>query len=449
MNGIKDLFILAAVIGIVGVVAHSFGEGVMYAAEHSGDPHLSLTAIVVTVIGALSFVSFYLTREKPLPSFVVMLLLGIAAQPLLDPIIENKSLLSVLVGLGATLILSQGGFETDFVNFRKLFWKIIMLAFPGVLLTAFGVSLVVEWAGEVTGIGTTVTVAVLLGALLASTDPAAIIPLLGGLRFRKADAKDIVVSESALNDVVGALLTLALVGLAVTFGSFGSISEGYGKLFTPESGVLFLKQLGFGALFGLIGYALLTLLKKHKTGHGFESGADAAYFISVPLMALGGALAFGGSGFLAAFVAGLLFRVVDDIKRTEHFFGWVIDGFAKPVVFLLLGALVDIKALTLYAPVGIIVALLFIFVIRPAMVFIMLGLFTRFGKERITLQELLFISWVRETGAIPAVLLVTVSGIGLKNIESLVPIGMWVILFTLIVQPPLTPWFARKLGMVK
>jgi cell volume regulation protein A len=127
----------------------------------------------------------------------------------------------------------------------------------------------------------------------------------------------------------------------------------------------------------------------------------------------------------------------------------LIDGYAKPAIFLLLGALVDPATLLHYAPIGLLISLIFIFVLRPLVVFVSLGLFTLVGKERISWQELSFISWVRETGAIPAVLLVTVVSRGIPGTEALLPIGLWVILSTLILQPPLTPWWARVLGLVE
>jgi len=113
-----------------------------------------------------------------------------------------------------------------------------------------------------------------------------------------------------------------------------------------------------------------------------------------------------------------------------------------------LGALVDLHALIAYAPIGIIVALIFMFVVRPAMVFTMLGVygFVR-GPHGLSVQELLFISFVRETGAIPAVLLVTAVARVTASANGLVEIGMWVILLTLVLAPPLTPYVARKLGV--
>lgn len=139
------------------------------------------------------------------------------------------------------------------------------------------------------------------------------------------------------------------------------------------------------------------------------------------------------------------------MKTIEHFFNQVIDGVAKPIIFLLVGALADVNALIAYAPLGIVVALIFMFVIRPAMVFLMLGIYGLFPNRPGGLKpgELLFISFVRETGAIPAVLLVMAVARMTTPVAGLVEIGMWVILLTLILAPPLTTYVARKLGVAE
>jgi cell volume regulation protein A len=138
------------------------------------------------------------------------------------------------------------------------------------------------------------------------------------------------------------------------------------------------------------------------------------------------------------------------MKEIEHFFYQVIDGVAKPAIFVLVGALVDIHALIAYAPVGILAAVIFMFVLRPLMVFLMLGIYLIVPGERgLTAKELLFISFVRETGAIPAVLLVTAVARMTSPVNGLVEVGMWVILLTLVIAPPLTPYVARRLGVAE
>ena len=293
---------------------------------------------------------------------------------------------------------------------------------------------------------------ILLGAVLASTDPAAIIPVLQSVRFKRQDAKDIVIAESALNDVVGTLLTsvflkLSLATLALA-AAYQALATAGGEAFHGPGS----RQIGFGCVFGIGGYLLLWLLTRMKRGHSVRYGADHVYFLATPILAFVGASAFGGSGFLAAFIAGLLFHIEEHLREVERFFDNVIDGVAKPVIFLLVGALVNVHALIAYAPVGIAGALIFMFLIRPAMVFLMLGIYRLLPKERggLTFQELLFISFVRETGAIPAVLLVTVVATMTTPVNGLVEIGMWVILpGRCTIAPPLTPYIARRLGVAE
>jgi cell volume regulation protein A len=394
-----------------------------------------------------SFASFYVARGTALPSFVVAIALGVAGHTLFAPIVANPTVLASLVTGSAATILFSGGLEMPLRDFLRLFGKIALLAFPGVLLTGFGLSWVVSGIGSAFGFAIAPAAVILLGAILASTDPAAIIPVLQHLRFRRRDVKDIVVAESALNDVVGTLLTSAFLKLSlVTL----TVVAAYQALDTASTLSFLAEQVGFGILFGIGGYLLLWLLTHVKHSHAAGYGADQFYFLATPIIAFVAASAFDGSGFLAAFIAGLLFHIEDHMKEIEHFFFQLMDGVAKPVIFLLVGALVDIRSLIAYAPVGIATALIFMFILRPAMVFITLGVYGIFPKSRrgLTVQELLFISFIRETGAIPAVLLVTAVARMATPVPGLVEIGMWVILLTLIVAPPLTPYVARKLGVV-
>ncbi len=413
--------------------------------SQNGDSALLLTFFGIALIFALSFTVFYLSLGTPIPSFVMAIFFGIAAQPLFGPIVHNHTILGALVSFGATLILFGGGLETPFGNFRKLALKIASLSFLGLFLTAFLFSLVVLFIGNLFQLNIPIVVAVLLGAVLASTDPAAIIPILKQLRFFNRDTKDIIVSESAMTDVTGTLLTIAFISLIAVGGTLMSVGDWYQALFTAETGMMLAKQILYGVLFGVIGYFLLVGLARLKKKDERESGADTAYFFFVPVIVFTITMAFGGSGYLAVFVAGLLFMMSDHLHDTERFFNQSIDGFLKPMIFLLLGALVDIQNLITYAAVGILSALVFMFVIRPLAVFLTLGPFSFIRKGRLTWKDLLFISFIRETGAIPAVLLVTIVSMGFSNLDGLVAIGMWVILATLIIQPPLTPLMARLL----
>lgn len=426
-----------------------YSSDIWHSIELSHEHEILAVFFLTAIMFMLSSLVYHVANLIKLPSFVVAIFLGILAKPFLEPIISNQGSLSVLVGLGATLILFGGGLETPFNNFKKLILKIFSLSFPGLLITAFLTSFAIYHIGNMMGLGLSILVAVLLGAVLASTDPAAIIPILKRLKFKNRSVKDIVISESAFTDVTGTLLTLVFLSIIAKGIFFENISSWYGAVFSIESGLIILKQLFFGILLGFVGYGLLEILSrlKKRSNHGHE--ADLPFFLFVPIVIFVFALIFEGSGYLAAFIAGLLFHLTDHLKDTEHFFNNLVEGFLKPTIFILLGGLVDVAKLLEYAPIGIFISLIFMFVIRPITVFVSLSLFRFFGKERLSLNDLLFISFVRETGAIPAVLLVTIASLGLPNVEGLLEIGMWVILATLIIAPPLTPKVAQKLKVAK
>lgn len=439
---------IAVAIGGFALLSNGYGGVVLerLAALEEAPTAPGLAALLL--FAGCSFVSFYTAQNTPLPSFVVALALGIAGHNFFAPIVANQNLLATLVTASAAIILFGGGLEMPFKAFLRLSPKIVLLAVPGVILTGLAFSWTLGQAAGPMGVALGAGVVILLGAILASTDPAAIIPVLQHLRFKRRDTKDIVVAESALNDVVGALLTTAFLKIPLAGLTVGAA---YMALAKPETYAFLGRQAGFGLLAGLGGFVLLRLLAGMKRRHSRTNGADNIYFLAVPVLAFVAAAAFGGSGFLAAFIAGLLFHVEEHLREVEHFFNQVIDGLAKPVIFLLVGALVDVRGLIAFAPIGIAAALVFMFVLRPAMVFLMLGVFRLLPSKAggLSYQELLFISAVRETGAIPAVLLVTVITAGHGTMTGLVEIGMWVILLTLVLAPPLTPWIARRLGVAE
>jgi NhaP-type Na+/H+ or K+/H+ antiporter len=431
------------------VLIGQFAPQIFSVFEHSAEAELLMIFFSIAMILSLSFAIFYLSHNTPIPNFVIAIFFGMAAHPFLEPVIHNHAVLGSVVGFGATLILFGGGLETPFDNFKKLFKKIMLLSFIGLGITAITFSETLHLLSSWTGFSISFTTAILLGALLASTDPAAIIPILKRLRFKNPEIKDIVISESAVTDVTGTLLTVAFLALVTSGVLKAGILPGYAQIFSVTSGMLLVKQLIFGTAFGVMGYALLHALTKFKDSHDREYEADAAFFLFIPIVIFTLALTFGGSGYLAAFVAGLLFKLSEKLHDTERFFNHTIDGFFKPTIFLMLGALIDVPALISYAPIGISVALIFMFLIRPMAVLISLWPFVLSKSDNLTWRDLMFISFVRETGAIPAVLLVTIASLNLPGIEGLLPIGMWVILATLIIEPPLTPWMAKQLNVAE
>lgn len=415
-----------------------------HAKGHEGELWTTLLLLPVVIIGG--GLSSYIAENTPVPSFVIAILIGMLAQPLFAPIIENGPALLAIVTGAAAVVLFGGGIETPFANFRRLFTKIAMLALPGVLFTAVALSYTTEFFATVFGVAISATVAVLLASTSASTDPAAIIPSLEGVRFKKRDVKDIVISESALNDVTGTIITAMLLSQVVHHAPFAGIWEGYSTLMSGAVLAGLASKLFFGVVVGLAGYVLLEFISFLAKSDKRITEAEKGLFLIVPVLAYPMAEWLGGSGFLAAFVAGLLFHAKEHLKPVEEYVADITNNTCKPAIFILLGALVDVQSLVAFAPLGITTALVFMFVLRPAMVFLFLGMERPFTKARLTVRELIFVSFVRETGAIPAVLLVTIAST-LTGIAGLVEIGMWIILATLVIQPPLTPFVAKSLGL--
>lgn len=431
------------------IAASNIGKD--FYAKLGANPEGELLSIffITSSLFILSFLVFYLSHLIKLPSFVVAIFLGLAAKPMLSPIIHHEEVLAAIVGVGATLILFSGGLEIPFKNFRKLIWKISSISFIGLLITSFLFSWSIFLLAPQFGLEISIMTSVLLGALLASTDPAAIIPVLKKLRFNNRSIKEIIISESAVTDVVGTLLTMVFMAFAVSKINFININEWYLAVFSNESALILAKQLLFGTMLGVAGYFFLELLLRLKKMYGKEFEADSALFVSIPIIIFTIAIFMGGSGYLAAFIAGLIFHITEHLRETEEFFNNLVDGFMKPIIFILLGVLVDLPSLLVYAPIGISIALIFMFIIRPIAVFISLGYFVKFGKEKLTVRDLFFISFVRETGAIPAVLMLTIAALGLSDIKGLVEIGMWSILLTLIIEPLLTPAIAKYLKVAE
>ncbi len=459
---------LVIAIAVVYVVS-LFSTQIFHAIEVNQEGHLILPLFIACVLFVLGGMAHYVTLPNKIPSFVAAIFLGIAARPILTMITGEAHVMMAIVSAAVVYVLFSGGLETKWEDFKALFWKIFSLSFLGLFATAFLFSLSIFWLGGVLSYEISLVTAALLGAVLASTDPAALIPVLNNLSFRKGKGglKDIAIAESALTDVTGALLTSVFVLLIEHHVQFVNVAGTYGQVFTWDTVVFLVRQIVVGGVVGYAGYLVLDLLHAHKGGlpakasaalrkvlprserirqANEEHDADTAFFFAVPLFAFVVALGFGGSGYLAAFLVGLFLGTIQHLHKTETFLGRSIEAFLKPTIFVILGAMVNPGELIAYAPIGIIAALVFMFVIRPLAVFLSLSIWLHNGKRRMDVRDLLFLSFVRETGAIPAALLITLVGKGIGG-AALVPIGMWVILATLIIQPMCTPYVARRLGI--
>lgn len=400
--------------------------------------------LVVALLFGIGYGLNLFAPKTAIPSFVWAIFFGMALQPVFVLFTHEIHVLHILVELLAAMVLFGGGVEVPFKNFKKNFAPIASISLFGTLLTVFLFALALEFIGGRLGLEIPSIAFLLMGAILASIDPTAIIPSLKMLNFKKPLLKDFAISESATNDVVGTIITRFFLVAAITATANETIFQLFRPFFSRSTMDSLALEVIWGVIVGMGGAWVL-----NKWAHKGGRETDPALFFAVPIFCFAAGSLIGGSGFLAAFVAGLLFSSNRETKGVRHFFETFVDGFIKPIIFILLGAVVPLVTLWSTAAMGIISALVFMFLIRPLIVFLSLAPWS-LGKDRtFSWKELVFISFIRETGAIPAVLILVAVSREVVASGYIFAIGMWVILMTLIIEPPLTPWLARKLKVAK
>lgn len=429
---------------LLGIAATSSGAELLLRAVSSSADATVMIFFEISVIVVLGFLAYEIAKPTAVPSFAVAIVIGMIERSALSPLTENSAILSMLILLGAVVILFDGALDVPFLRFRTLLAPILSLSVVGTLVTAFLFSAAMLAVGGLLGMEIPLAVAALCGMALAPTDPAAIIPSFKALTFLKPRVKDIAISASAISDVLAAVffgLMLAKAGEARTLGGF------YGLFFSASTVPALLREAAVGVAVGFAGFGILHLWSGMKQrSRGSPGEADAALFLVIPLLCYVFATLLHGSGFLAVFTSGLLFQIRDHVRHVGHFLSHTVEGFMKPLIFMLLGAVIDVPSLIATAPIGLLMAAIFILVLRPVSVLLSLGPFA-VTRQRLGIRELLFLSCVRETGVIPGVLLIGLQVAGIPGSQLALDVGLWIILSTLILLPPLTALMARKLDI--
>ncbi len=408
----------------------------------------------VFVLGTILFVGFLINRIAPqtiVPSFVWVIFAGIALEPLVGIFTRDISILRIVMELFAAIILFSGGIEIPFKNFKEWFFPIATLSFLGVILTSIIFSAVMYGLAVWLNIyepGLMPSI-VILSIALSSTDPTAIIPMLNVMKFKRTFIKEIAISESALTDISGSILTRFLLVAFLTTPVIGNnVFNYFAPLAAQNTYEAFALQIVSGILVGYVGYRLMKSLYSMKTpGRGSHSKTDPALFLSIPVFTFVVGNLLGGAGFLAAFVAGLLTDISGEVKEAFVFNESLLNHLIFPFIFIILGALVPLDILLAYAPIGILATIIFVLLLRPFVV--LCSLFPWLLNHRFQFEDLIFLAMIRETGIIAAVLLVIASSYNIIESDCVIAVGMWVILLTLIIEPPLTPILSKKIGITK
>jgi cell volume regulation protein A len=250
-----------------------------------------------------------------------------------------------------------------------------------------------------------------------------------------------VMSESALNDATGAILTFTVLALAS--GAQYSLGTGLAEL---------TKQAGLGLVVGgVLGY-LAALFIAHE-----RLSFLAEYAPLVTLMAVIGAYLgadnLQASGFMAVFTFGIVLGNKDafgfamserEQQRLDEFVA-TTALIMRMFIFILLGAQVDFALMNRYLLRGVAVIAVFMLVARPITVFICASPDRR---ARWSLKEMLFMSWTRETGVIPAALAGLLLGMKAPGADVIAAVTFIAVLMTILIQATTTRWLAARLGLL-
>ncbi len=393
-----------------------------------------LTLAVMLVAGLLSqFVADALRAPRMLFLLAAGVLLGPSVTDAIDVPLDSTGA-QLLLTLGVSFILFHGGLQLSIDVLSRVAVGLGLLAIPGVIITALVTGAVATLAFDIP-----FSMGLLIGAVLAPSDPAILIPLFDRIGIRKK-VEQTAVAESGLNDATGAVLALVLAGVVLTGES--SVSEPVLDFLT-ELGISTALGIGFGILLALV-------VSDQRLGVWKESAAIAV----VAVVALGYVSidSAGGSGYLGALIAGFIVGNMDRLRLGMHSvherdMRIQVDSITEIVVilvFITLGANLPWGDMRDDFVPALAVVAAFILLARPLTVLLCLGPDRRGGWTR---EEIVFLSWTRETGVVAAALAALMVGLDVPDAELIVTTVALAIVVTLAVQTTTKPWLGRKLGL--
>ncbi|WP_206830253.1 cation:proton antiporter [Alicyclobacillus fructus] len=384
----------------------------------------------------------WLAERLRLPDIVVYVIIGFLLGPSVLGVLHIPAqgvFHDAVLSLGAAWIVFQGGLEMRFQVLRQIWVSVVLLATVGLVMTAAVVGVAAHILMELP-----VLSALLLGSLLASTDPAALVPIFQRLSIR-ARVAQAVIAESAFTDATGAMLT-ALVLSRATMGTNGR-HEGAGFLLSE----LVRLALG-GAVIGVaIGLAAAWLVARHKP---VTPGGRSLFLVLAALGSYAVAAQVGASGFMANFAAGMaLAHAPERLPRIDERDRASLETFVdalslqfRILIFVSLGSQMDLQLMMHHLDLVLGVVAAFMLIARPLTVLVSL---VPDRRAKWTWREIAFFFWVRETGTIAMALAGLVQGAGVAGGSVFTQVAATAVIATLLVQASTTSLVARWLGLVE
>ena len=341
---------------------------------------------------------------------------------------DNAQFAAWVGNAALAMILLEGGISTRMQTFRAGFRPALALATIGVALTAALVGAAamavmhIDWRHGL-----------LLGAIVGSTDAAAVFSLLRQTGVRLSERVSATLElESGLNDPMAVFLVLALIAVLKTDAGFA------------ETASLFARQAGFGAAIGLGAGAVVAWLLGRLPLNAQHGGLLSLIIVSAGMAVFAATGLVEGSGFLAIYLFGLRLRA--QAEPAVNAASSALDGFAwaaQATMFLLLGLLVSPHDMVASLAPTLAIAAALIFVARPLAVALCLWPM-RFG-----VRERLFIGWVGLRGAVPIVLALFPLIEKVEGSYRFFNVAFAVVLASLLLQGTTLGWVARRLGVVE
>jgi NhaP-type Na+/H+ or K+/H+ antiporter len=392
---------------------------------------------ILAIIIFLGVILTKLSKKVKIPDVVLYIAAGIIIGPEVLKLIDFKEYAvvnQVILSFGAAYILYDGGREIGIKILNEVKVTVGLLATVGVLIST---AVTGFFAWKVLGID--LLYAMLLGAVIASTDPSVLVPLFKRMNISPR-LKQTIISESAFNDAAGAIVTFAIIAVAEG-GSFSAGASLLQLVISAGGGVV------VGAVFG---YILHKLISEGKMG------MLRGYTAEMVVASVMGAYVFcefiGVSGFMATFVIGMMcgnkgmfnFVVYTEAQEMHEKFKEVTISMIRMLIFVLLGASMNFAIIGKYWLQALIVVAAFVLVARPVSVMLTVPLDR---KAKWNIREMLYLCWTRETGVIPAALAGMMMTMGIPNADIISAVTSIAIIITLAFQASTAAWLARKLDL--
>jgi cell volume regulation protein A len=380
---------------------------------------VNLTSIegILFISGTLIIIAVLLSKASSrlgIPALLFFLGLGMlsGSEGLGGIYFDDPWIAQFLGSIALAYILFSGGLDTKWSDVKKVVRPAITLSTLGVLLTAVMLGYFVHMTLKLP-----LLESLLLGAIVSSTDAAAVFSILRNREVRlQGKIEPLLEFESGSNDPMAVLLTIGLTGL-ITNGDQSAV----------ELIPYFLVQMSLGIAIGLLSGRFFTWLI-NRMNLKIE-GLYTVFTIAIVLLIFGLTNSLNGNGFLAVYLAGLVMGNKNFIhKRTLRKFHDGLAWLMQILMFLALGLLVFPSEVVPVTGIGLLISVFLILVARPISVMISLI------KTDFTIREKAMISWVGLRGAVPIILATFPLLAGVKNADLIFNIVFFVVITSSLIQ---------------